>query len=125
MEEQESHIGYKIDTIHTYRVYKTESNGKVYYKVQVTKKNYDGTTQKFYKQFRFVKCQPPENGEIIKIKKAFEDLYVNQKDPYNAISVIVVQEYELVQANEDAFDEYQQALNDNDMVDIENNDFLD
>jgi hypothetical protein len=125
MEEQESYIGYKIDTKHTYKVYRSEVNGKIFFKVQVTKKNYDGTNQKFYKQLRFVKCQPPQNGEIIKIKKAFEDLYTNQKDPYNAISVIVVQEYELVQGNEDPFDEYQQALNDNDMVDITGDDFLD
>ena len=124
MEQQESYIGYKIYTKHTYRVYESVANGKTFYKVQVTKKNYDGTTQKFYKQFRFVKCEPPKNGEVIRIIKAFEDLYANQKDPYNAISVIVVQEYELVQANEDAYGEYQQTLNENDMVDL-NDDFLD
>ena len=123
MEEQE-YIGYKIDTKHTYKVYKSEANGKAFYKVQVTKKNYDGTNQKFYKQLRFVKCQPPENGEVIRIKKAFEDLYANQKDPYNAISVIVVQEYEMTQANEDAYGEYQQALTESDMVDL-SDDFLD
>lgn len=123
MEEQE-YIGYKIDTKHTYKVYRSEANGKTFYKVQVTKKNYDGTNQKFYKQLRFVKCQPPENGEIIRIKKGFEDLYSNQKDPYNAISVVVVQEYETTQPVEDAYGDYQQALNENDMVDI-TDDFLD
>ena len=122
MEEKERpYIGYKIDTNHTYKVYVNEANGKKYYKVQIKKKNYDNTETSFYKQLRFVKCTPPENGEIIKIIYGFEDLYVNNIDKYNPISVIVVMEYEKVDnpvvAQEKAYEKFQQITNENEMED--------
>ena len=115
MEEQEEYyIGYKIDTKHSYKVYVNEANGKRFYKVQIKKKNRDETETSFYKQLRFVKCEPPENGEIIKIHKAFEDLYVNNIDKYNPISVIVVMEYEKVENEivnqEQAYAKYQEKV---------------
>lgn len=118
MEEQkEPYIGYKIDTKHSYKVYVNQANGKTFYKVLVKKKNYDGTETNFYKQLRFVKCEPPENEDIIKILYGFEDLYVNEKDKYNAISVIVVMEYEKVENEvvnqEKAYDKFQQNLKEN------------
>lgn len=96
-QDQEEYIGYKIDTRHSYKIYCNLSGGKKYYKVQVQKKNYDGTKINYYKQLRFAKCTPPEDGEIIRIKKAFEDLYTNNIDKFNPISVIVVLEYEKVE----------------------------
>lgn len=99
---QENHkypIFYKINTNQSYKVYENMANGRTYYKVQVTKKNYDGTQTSYYKQIKFAKCNPPKNGEIIKIKKGFEDLYTNSKDKYNPISVIVVTDYELIRNN--------------------------
>lgn len=126
--EEQRYIGYKIDTEHSYKVYVSETNGKKFYKVQVQKKNYDGTKVNFYKNLRFVKCNPPENGEIIRIKKAFEDLYANTKDPYNAISVIVVMDYELenndIVREQQAYETYQERLNANEEVNIDEN-FLD
>ena len=118
MEEKEKpFIGYKVDCKHSYKVYKNESNGKTFYKVAMKKKNYDNTETVFYRQLRFVKCQPPENGEIIKIIYGFEDLYVNDKDKYNPISVIVVMEYEKVDNEvvnqEKAYDKFQQIINEN------------
>ena len=115
MEEQEEYyIGYKIDTKHSYKVYVNESNGKKFYKVQIKKKNVDDTEISFYKQLRFAKCNPPENGEIIKIHKGFEDLYVNNIDKYNPISVIVVMEYEKVDNDvvnqEKAYEKYKKAV---------------
>ena len=41
--EEEYYIGYKINTKNTYKVYKNSYNGKDFYKIQVKKKNYDGT----------------------------------------------------------------------------------
>lgn len=127
--EEERYIGYKIDTQHSYKVYVSEANGKRFYKVQIQKKNADGTKVNFYKNLRFVKCNPPENGEIIKIKKAFEDLYANNKDPYNAISVIVVMDYEIVDndymRDKQAYETYQERLSENEEeVNIDEN-FLD
>ena len=126
--EEQRYIGYKIDVDHSYKVYVSEANGKKFYKVQVQKKNYDGTKTNFYKNLRFVKCNPPENGEIIRIKKGFEDLYANTKDPYNAISVIVVMDYELeendVVREQQAYETYQERLSENEEVDIDES-FLD
>lgn len=122
MEENQEvgQINYKIDGKHTYKVYKNEVNGKTYYKVAMKKKNYDDTETIFYRQLRFVKdCTPPENGEIIKIWSAFEDLYVNNKDPYNPITVIVVQDYKKIDnevVNQDkAYEKFQQITKENEL----------
>ena len=126
MEEQEfqPQIGYKIDTKHTYRIYKSENGGRVYYKVQLQKKNYDKSVTKGYRQIKFAQCEPVNDGDIIKINKGFEDFYVKG---YDVISIIVVQDYELVenpqQASENAYGEYQDKLNENE-VDIDDG-FLD
>ena len=122
--EEQGHIGYKINGKSTYKVYKNEVNGKTYYKVAMKKKNYDDTETIFYRQLRFVKgCTPPENGEIIKIWSGFEDLYVNNKDPYNPITVIVVQDYMKVDnqvVNEEkAYEKFQQITKENEMEQTE------
>lgn len=126
MEENEEvgHIGYKIDGKHTYKVYVNEVNGKKFYKVAMKKKNYDDTETIFYRQLRFVKgCTPPENGEIIKIWSGFEDLYVNNKDPYNPITVIVVQDYMKVDnqvVNEEkAYEKFQKITEENEMEQVD------
>lgn len=126
MEENEEvgHIGYKINGKSTYKVYKNEVNGKTYYKVAMKKKNYDDTETIFYRQLRFVKgCTPPENGEIIKIWSGFEDLYVNNKDPYNPITVIVVQDYKKIDnevVNQDkAYEKFQQITKENEMEQVD------
>lgn len=126
--QEQEYISYKINTKLTYKVYVNESYGKRFYKVLVTKKNVDGTKTKFYKQLNFVKCTPPENGEIIRIKKGFEDLYTNTKDPYNPISVIVVMDYEKEEnqqvREEQAYASYHEKLNESEEVDIDES-FLD
>lgn len=122
-EQEQGHIGYKIDGKHTYKVYVNEVNGKTFYKVAMKKKNYDNTETIFYRQLRFVKCQPPENGDIIKIKYGFEDLYVNEKDKYNPITVIVVMDYEIVDnqvVNEEkAYEKFQQITKENEMEQVD------
>lgn len=122
--EEQGFIGYKINPKSTYKVYVNEVNGKRYYKVAMKKKNYDDTETIFYRQLRFAKsCTPPENGEIIKILSGFEDLYVNNKDPYNPITVIVVQDYMKVDnqvVNEEkAYEKFQQNLKESEMEQTE------
>ena len=122
MEEQERHIGYKIDCKHTYKVYKSENGGRVYYKIQIQKKNYDETITKGYRQVKFVQCTPPNDGDIIQIRSGFEDFYIKG---YDVISIIVIQDYDLVEnqqkAEENAYNEYNQKI---DEVDIDDG-FLD
>ena len=119
-EKEVGQINYKIDGKHTYKVYVNEVNGKRYYKVAMKKKNYDDTETIFYRQLRFVNgCTPPENGDIIKIWSGFEDLYVNNKDKYNPISVIVVQDYMKVDNEvvnqEKAYDKFQKITKENEL----------
>lgn len=117
MEDKEEYIGYKIDTKHNYKIYSQEYNGVKYYKIMIQKKNYDGTKTNFYKQVRFVKCKGPNDGEIIKIKKAFEDVRENKNDRYNPIWELVIMEYEVVQNDaideKQAFAEFQNNLKEN------------
>lgn len=117
MEDKEEYIGYKIDTKHNYKIYSQEYNGVKYYKIMIQKKNYDGTKTNFYKQVRFVKCKGPDDGEIIKIKKGFEDVRENKNDRYNPIWELVIMEYEIVQNDaideKQAFAEFQNNLKEN------------
>lgn len=117
MEDKEEYIGYKIDTKHNYKIYSQEYNGVKYYKIMIQKKNYDGTKTNFYKQVRFVKCKGPNDGEIIKIKKGFEDVRENKNDRYNPIWELVIMEYEVVQNDaideKQAFAEFQNNLKEN------------
>lgn len=117
MEDKEEYIGYKIDTKHNYKIYSQEYNGVKYYKIMIQKKNYDETKTNFYKQVRFVKCKGPNDGEIIKIKKGFEDVRENKNDRYNPIWELVIMEYEVVQNDaideKQAFAEFQNNLKEN------------
>lgn len=117
MEDKEEYIGYKIDTKHNYKIYSQEYNGVKYYKIMIQKKNYDGTKTNFYKQVRFVKCKGPDDGEIIRIKKGFEDVRENKNDRYNPIWELVIMEYEVVQNDvvdeKQAFAEFQNNLKEN------------
>ena len=80
---------------------------------------YVSTKTKFYRSIRFVKCQPPQDGDIIRIKKGFEDNYLNPKDKYNDVVVIVVMDYEIVDnqvVNEEkAYEKFQQITKENEM----------
>ena len=117
MEDKEEYLNYKIDTKHNYKIYCQEYNGKRFYKVMIQKKNYDGTKTNFYKQIRFVKCKPPLDGEIIRIKKGFEDVRENKNDRYSPIFEIVVMDYEVIQNDvvdeKQAFAEFQNNLKEN------------
>lgn len=126
--EEERVIWYKIDTTHSYKIWCQEYGGVKYYKIQIQKKNYDGTKTNFYKQVRFAKCTPPEDGEIIKIKKGFEDVRENKNDKYNPIWEVVILDYELenndIVREQQAYETYQERLSENDEVNIDEH-FLD
>ena len=115
--ENEEYLNYKIDTIHNYKIFSQEYNGNKFYKVMIQKKNYDNTKTNFYKQIRFVKCKAPEDGEIIRIKKGFEDVRENKNDKYNPIWEIVVMDYEVIQNDvvdeEKAYADFQNNLKEN------------
>ena len=119
MENQdEEYIIYKISTKNWHKVYRSSYNGKDFYKLLINQKNYDGTTVNYYKSVSFKKSlTPPQNGSIIRVKKAIENLYTNNIDKYNPISTLLVLDYESKedeeQKKENAYDEFSQTLAEN------------
>lgn len=119
MENQdEEYIIYKISTKNWHKVYRSSYNEKDFYKLLINQKNYDGTTVNYYKSVSFKKSlTPPQNGSIIRVKKAIENLYTNNIDKYNPISTLLVLDYELKedeeQKKENAYDEFSQTLAEN------------
>lgn len=114
-EQEKEYIIFKINTKNFFKVYKSSYNGKDYYKVMVTQKNYDETETKCYKTITFKKGLPiPENGSLIRIKRGIENLYVKGNDIYNPMSTIIVLDYELKeneeQQKQNAYNEFSDNL---------------
>lgn len=128
MEENNKTIHHKIEAGNKYRIFKTTYNDKDFYKIQVSQTNYDKTKDKFYIGITFKKGVELSNETDIIIKEAYENMRKNPKDPYNPIVYLMVTDFEIVERQEqieaDAYSEFQDNLNENEMVDIDSN-FLD
>ena len=116
--QEEEYIIYKVSTKNWHKVYKTSYNGKDFYKLLIVKRNYDDTTTNYYKTVSFKKSlTPPQDGSIIRVKKGIENLYTNNKDKYNPISILLILDYELKeneeQKKENAYNEFSQTLAEN------------
>lgn len=124
-EKKEPAIYYKLMANKKVRIFKSTWNDKDFYKIQVTQKNYDGTSDKFYKNVMFKKGVDLPNETDIIILEGYENLRKNPKDDYNPISTIMITKFELCeneeQAQQDAFDEYRENLEEVEITD----DFLD
>lgn len=119
MDEKEEYISYRINTHTKYIVYKTSYGGRDYYKISFEKKCPNGSKIKIYRNLKFVNCIPPENGDFIRITKAFEDNYIDPKNKYNDVCIIVVQEYESFKneekMREDAYKNFHRAIEDGEL----------
>lgn len=116
--QEEEYIIYKVSTKNWHKVYKTSYNGKDFYKLLIVQRNYDDTTTNYYKTVSFKKSlTPPQDGSIIRVKKGIENLYTNNKDKYNPISILLILDYELKeneeQKKENAYNEFSQTLAEN------------
>ena len=118
--EQPKGIRYKINENGFYYVYAREWNGKTFYNVKIQQTNPDGTKTEFFRQLKFVKCEPPHNGDRIKIISGFESNYANNKDPYNCITCICVTEWQLESITKsetsETITEYNKNVDTNDIV---------
>lgn len=116
MEEQENAFGikYKINENGSYRIKARKWNDKIFYNIPLRQKLVDGTVEEFDRQIRFSECEPPEDGDYIKILYGFESNYRNPRDKYNWITTIVVRRYEKVdppeQVTQEAIEEYNQKM---------------
>lgn len=119
MKEKEEYINYRINTHNRYIVYKTSYSGNDYYKIYFEKKNKDGSKFRIYRNLKFVNCTPPENGDTIRIIRGFEDNYIDPKNKYNDVCIIVVQEYEIFKneekLKEDAFQNFHRTIEDEEL----------
>lgn len=109
-------IGYKIMPERKYRVFRKDYNGRTFYNIQITQKEIDGSTTKYYRPVTFKRGVEVENNTDIIIHKGLENLRHNSKDAYNPISAILILEFEEIKTNdqieEEAFNQYQKDLDD-------------
>jgi hypothetical protein len=113
--QEEQKIYTKLQVGKRYRVFKTVFNDKIFYKVQLTQANYEGTKDKFYVGIQFKKGIVLDNETDIIIHTAYQNYRKNLKDPYNWIDYYVITDFEIVESQEQieakAFDEFRDNLN--------------
>lgn len=100
-----------------YTVISNEWAGRTYYNLKLITTRYDGQKAEGICRVEFVKCDPPPNETIIRIKNAKEDWYM--KDKFNLVFKIVVYNYEIIQTSsqiaKDALNEfYSQSYDEDD-----------
>ena len=95
MVEETGKVGYKIESGREYMVFRNEYNGNVFYKIQITGKNLDGTVKKAYKIVRFKGDVDIPDKTLIKINAGFEDFYFG-KDKFNAIYTVVITDFDVI-----------------------------
>lgn len=129
-EEKSYKIYHKIEPNRKYRIWRKDFNGKTYYNILVNQKNYDSTESRYYIPVTFKKGIELDNMTDIKIIKATENLRANNyvedtKKPYCAIFSYMITEYEIVeneeQKKDQAYKKYQETLNENEQVEIDEN----
>lgn len=125
-EEVQKKHAYKVEIGDEIIIWKNEVNNNTYYNVQVQKKNFDGTKQKFYKNVKFRKGVELLSGSKIRILDMFEDVRENPKDKFNPIWSIFISDFIEIKneelEKEQAFREYQNNLSMSENPDLINND---
>ena len=120
-EEVKDGNGYKIKCGREYMVFRSEYQGKIFYKIQVTKKNYDDTKTNAYKTIKFVSktldTDIPDRS-IVVIKNLFEDFYFKANDKYNPIWIVVATDWDIKKTNEQTVAEAFETYNSEDVVDL-------
>lgn len=96
-EEKKEYISYLFNTKKTYTVTAQANGGRIFYKIAIRKKASDGQELKNYMPIRFAKCEPVPDNTKIRIKNAMEDWYVNPKDTWNIVPVLVIFDYEIIE----------------------------
>lgn len=122
MGEKEPTIWRKIETNHKYRIWRKDFNGKTFYNILVSQKEYDNTESKYYIPVTFKKGIEVANETDIIIKHAIENLRSNKnveesKKQYCPIFSYMITEFEIVerekQKQAQAYQKYQETLNEN------------
>lgn len=109
IEQEGKPIGYKIMTGQELYVFRNEYAGTTYYKVKLSKKNYDGTKSTCYKNIRFKKGVDIPNGTKIKVLGGFEDFYVPPQDKFHPVFSVFITDFVVTEESNEVV---KQALDD-------------
>lgn len=124
-EEPKESIWHKIVPNYKYRIWRKDFNGKTFYNILVSQKEYDNTESKYYIPVTFKKGIEVANETDIIIKHAIENLRSNKnvedkKKPYCPIFSYMITDFEIVPRKEQqeaqAYQKYQETLNENEDV---------
>ena len=117
MQEERKEYGIrKINNKHWYKVFVSGANGKTFYKLMVSQKNYDESETKYYVNVSFKKSlQKPQDGAVIRLIGFIENMYgddiYNPKYSYTITDYEVKENQELKEAS--AIEEFGQILAEN------------
>ena len=123
-ENTEPKILRKIEPNRKYRIWRKDFNGKTFYNIMVSQKQYDDTELKYYIPVNFKKGISVANETDIKIIKAIENLRENKKveekdQKYYPVFSYTITDFEIIENEEqkenEAYKKYQEKLNENEI----------
>lgn len=123
-ENTEPKILRKIEPNRKYRIWRKDFNGKTFYNIMVSQKQYDDTELKYYIPINFKKGISVANETDIKIIKAIENLRENKKveekdQKYYPVFSYTITDFEIIENEEqkenEAYKKYQEKLNENEI----------
>lgn len=123
MEEERKEYGIrKINNKQWYKVYVSGANGKTFYKLMVSQKNYDNTEKKYYVTVSFAKkLTPPSDGAVIRLVGFIENMY--GEDKYNPRYSYTITDFDIKESQEQkeasAIDEFSFKLAQNENEDVD------
>lgn len=123
MEEERKEYGIrKINNKQWYKVFVSGANGKTFYKLMVSQKNYDNTEKKYYVTVSFAKkLTPPSDGAVIRLVGFIENMY--GEDKYNPRYSYTITDFDIKESQEQkeasAIDEFSFKLAQNENEDFD------
>lgn len=101
----DSYVIHKVQPNYNYMVFRNERNGKVYHKIAIKQKAFDGQETSGYVQVKFKDGIDLPDRTKIKIKKAIENFYIKNFNPVFFYNII---EFENV---DEAINNYADSIN--------------
>ena len=123
-EQAKNSIWYKVMPNQKYRIWRKDFNGKTFYNIRVSQKQYDDSVKYYYIPVTFKKGVEVDNETDIKIIKAIENIRENTNveekvRPYFGVMSYMITEFEIVERQEQiekqALNEYNSTLDENEI----------
>lgn len=107
---EEEGISYKINTKFSYKVNRSEYEGRVYYTINIFDKTYKGEKIMTDRRIKFRKEVDLADGTYIRIKKGFEGFFPHKNNKYIGVPYYFVLDFEISENNRELNDNL--AVND-------------